>query len=179
MWSCAHGNLGFTQLSHCFLGDSSQFHSSHMRCSCTRAPALRLCYTRRFLWETTRQATCTSDTYIQGGFLYMRFFSHALGKGFFHMRRARVFCLKTVFFEPLHTKPCRTIMKSPQKTSFVAETLNISNFGPKIGNRTCRGGRRRSAGRSQAVGAGRRRSAPVARGRRRSAGGRVGGPGVA
>ena len=42
------------------------------------------------------------------------------------------FGLKTVFFELLHAKPCRTIMKSPQKVSFGPERTKLdknSDFG--------------------------------------------------
>ena len=37
--------------------------------------------------------------------------------------------LKTVLFELVHAKPCRTIIKLPQKVSFGPETCEI---GPKV-----------------------------------------------
>ena len=88
-----------------------------------------------------------------------------------------LFCLKTLFVELLHAKPCRTVMKLPQKVSFGPEACKI---GPKVGNRTCpggpRGGRPGGRRRSAPVAGGRRRSAPVAGGRHRSP---AVGPGVA
>ena len=58
------------------------------------------------------------------------------------------------------------------KSQFWIEACKI---GPKVGNRTCPGGRRRSAGRSPAVGAGRCRSPAVGRA---VAGGRCRSPAV-
>ena len=45
------------------------------------------------------------------------------------MTNFKSFNLKTVFFELLHAKPCRTIMKLPQKVSFGPETCEIE---PKL-----------------------------------------------
>ena len=45
-----------------------------------------------------------------------------------------VFCLKNVFFELLHAKPCRIIYKFHQNTILGPETCEI---GSKVGNRTC------------------------------------------
>ena len=42
---------------------------------------------------------------------------------------SKVFGLKTVFFELLHAKPCRTIMVLPQTISFGSETCKIK---PKL-----------------------------------------------
>ena len=57
-----------------------------------------------------------------------------------------LFGLKAVLFELLHAKPGRIIWKLNQKPSFGPEMCEI---GPKVGNRTCPGGRRAVGGRSK------------------------------